>query len=104
MRGRIFTERGVGVRGVGRNRNRQARACGVLQRSKFAGPRRGRAADDFVVFIPLVALRAVNVPASGVLAPITVLSSALAAVGFIVSAPTGLIVTVPVPVGEIATL
>ena len=40
---------------------------------------------------------------AAVVAPIAVLSIVLAAVGFTVSAPTGEIVTVPVPIGEIAT-
>jgi len=46
----------------------------------------------------------VNAPVDRVLAPMLVLLIVLAAVGLIVNAPAGLIVTVPVPVGLIVTL
>ena len=52
----------------------------------------------------LVEVIVVNRPAAAVVTPIDVLLIVLAAVGLIVKAPAGLMVTVPVPVGLIATL
>jgi hypothetical protein len=52
----------------------------------------------------LVDVIVVNRPAAAVVTPMDVLLIVLAAVGLIVKAPAGLMVTVPVPVGLIATL
>lgn len=54
-----------------------------------------------IVTAPL-ADKVVNAPVDRVVAPIDVLLIVEAAVGAIVNAPAGLIVTVPVPVGDIA--
>lgn len=72
-----------------------AGTAGVVQKPETVGA--------VVLATRLVSVRLVAFTAAGVVTPIEVLLIVLAAVGLMVSAPTGLIATVPVPVGEIAT-
>ena len=53
--------------------------------------------------VPMVEVTVVKRPVDAVVAPMLVLLIVLAPLGFIVTAPPGLIATVPVPVGEIFT-
>jgi hypothetical protein len=53
--------------------------------------------------VAIVEVTVVKRPVDAVVAPMLVLLIVLAALGLIVTAPPGLIATVPVPVGEILT-